>query len=74
VPSIGYLGPRGTFTQEALEANLSGEFDSQVPYATVHEVLMAAQAGEVDAGMVPIENSIEGSRRTWSSCGRSPTR
>jgi prephenate dehydratase len=61
VPSIGYLGPRGTFTQEALEANLSGDFDSEVSYATVPEVLMAVQTGEVDAGIVPIENSIEGS-------------
>jgi prephenate dehydratase len=60
VPSIGYLGPRGTFTQEALEARLSHEFDQQVPFATVPEVLMAVQAGEVDAGVVPIENSIEG--------------
>lgn len=61
MPSIGYLGPRGTFTQEALQANLSGDFDSEIPYATVPEVLMAVQAGEVDAGIVPIENSIEGS-------------
>jgi prephenate dehydratase len=60
VPSIGYLGPRGTFTQEALEANLSEDFDRQVPFATVPEVLMAVQAGEVEAGIVPIENSIEG--------------
>lgn len=59
--SIGYLGPRGTFTQEALQANLSGDFDSEISYATVPEVLMAVQAGEVDAGIVPIENSIEGS-------------
>lgn len=59
--SIGYLGPRGTFTQEALEANTSGDFDRLVPYPTVPEVLLAAQAGDVDNGMVPIENSIEGS-------------
>ena len=61
MPSIGYLGPRGTFTQEALEANLSHQFDEQVAYASVPEVLFAAQSDEVDSGIVPIENSIEGS-------------
>jgi prephenate dehydratase len=61
VPKIGYLGPRGTFAQEALEAYLHGQFDEEIPYATIPEVLQAAQSGEVDSGMVPIENSIEGS-------------
>ncbi len=60
MPTIGYLGPRGTFTQEALEAALADQFDSQVPYGTVPEVLLAVQSGEVDSGIVPIENSIEG--------------
>lgn len=60
MPSIAYLGPRGTFTQEALEANLPGQFEEEIPYATVPEVLLAAQSGQVDCGMVPIENSIEG--------------
>lgn len=61
MPSIGYLGPRGTFTQEALEANLASEFDPEIPYATIPEVLLAVQAGQADKGIVPIENSIEGS-------------
>ncbi len=61
MPSIGYLGPPGTFTQEAFEANLSHDFDSHVPFGTVPEVLLAVEAGEVASGIVPIENSIEGS-------------
>ena len=61
MPSIGYLGPPGTFTQEALEANLSENFGTSVPYGTVTEVLLAVEAGEVKSGFVPIENSIEGS-------------
>ncbi|MHB8894622.1 MAG: prephenate dehydratase [Candidatus Geothermincolia bacterium] len=61
MPSIGYLGPRGTFTQEALEANLKSQFDPEVPFATIPEVLNAVQSGDVDSGIVPIENSIEGS-------------
>jgi prephenate dehydratase len=61
VPVIGYLGPRGTFTQEALEAHFPDFFDDETPYATVPDVLFAVQSGEVDKGIVPIENSIEGS-------------
>jgi prephenate dehydratase len=56
-----YLGPPGTFTEEALLAlPEAGEVDP-VPLSTVPEVLSAVQGGEVDAGVVPIENSIEGS-------------
>lgn len=58
---IGYLGPRGTFTQEALHSALAGEYDEEIPYPTIPEVLFAAQSGDVKAGIVPIENSIEGS-------------
>jgi prephenate dehydratase len=61
VPRIGYLGPQGTFTQEALQENLSDQFDEQVSYATVPEVLRAVQTGAVESGIVPIENAIEGS-------------
>jgi prephenate dehydratase len=61
VPSIGYFGPRGTFTQEALEARLASRFDPEIPYTTIPDVLRAVQSGEVDSGIVPIENSIEGS-------------
>lgn len=57
---IGYLGPKGTFSQETLDANLSGEFEEDVAYHTIPEVLFAVQSGEIDAGLVPIENSIEG--------------
>jgi prephenate dehydratase len=61
LPGIGYLGPRGTFTEEALEASAGDEFLTRVPFASVPEVLFAVQKGEVDKGIVPIENSIEGS-------------
>ena len=61
MPSIGYLGPRGTFSQEALEANVGDEFESHVPCSTIPEVLFAVESGKVTNGIVPIENSIEGS-------------
>lgn len=57
---VGYLGPQGTFTEEALRASSPGAVD-EIPYATVYEVVMAVQSGEVARGVVPIENSLEGS-------------
>ncbi len=58
---LGYLGPEGTFTGEAARACLGGLYGEEVPFATVEETIMAAQTGEVDRALVPIENSIEGS-------------
>ncbi len=57
---VGFLGPFGTFTEQALltQADLSaGEL---LPFRTVPDVLDAVESGEVDLGFVPIENSIEG--------------
>jgi prephenate dehydratase len=58
---LGYLGPPGTFSEEALLASAAGVEDAEpVALPTVHETVMAVAAGEVDRGLVPIENSIEG--------------
>ncbi len=57
---IGFFGPFGTFTQQALASIESSTTDEHVPFRTVPDVLDAVEAGEVDAGFVPIENSIEG--------------
>ena len=53
---IGFLGPAGTFTEEA--AALVG--DNLVAFDTILQVLDAVEKNEVDVGVVPIENSIEG--------------
>jgi prephenate dehydratase len=57
---IGFLGPAGTFTEQALrtQADLAG--DDLVPYRTMPDVLDAVEAGDVNFGFVAIENSIEG--------------
>ncbi len=57
---IGFLGPEGTFTEQALlgEADLAGE--ELVPMSTISEVLAATDDGTIDLGFVGIENSIEG--------------
>ena len=53
---VGYLGPEGTFTEQAARS-VEGE---RVPFATVHDVVAAVENGTVDRGVVPIENSLEG--------------
>ena len=57
---IGYLGPEGTFTQQALrsQADLAGA--DHIPFRTVVDVLDAVEDGSISLGFVPIENSIEG--------------
>ncbi len=60
VRRVAFFGPLGTFTQQALLDVDSARGAEHVPYRTVPDVLDAVEAGEVDAGFVPIENSIEG--------------
>jgi prephenate dehydratase len=57
---VGYFGPAGTFTEQALLTQLDLAALVQVPFRTVPDVLDAVETGEVDLGFVPIENSIEG--------------
>ena len=59
-PRIGFLGPEGTFTEQALltQADLQGA--RLVPFETIAEVIAATADGSLDLGFVPIENSIEG--------------
>lgn len=56
-----YLGPEGTFTEQALRS-LPGSDEAELrPCATVTVALDAVRGGEADAAVVPIENSVEGS-------------
>ena len=57
---IGYFGPAGTFTEQALLTQSDLATGELVPYRTVPDVLDAVDRGEVSLGFVPIENSIEG--------------
>lgn len=57
---IGYLGPPGTFTEAATEAMPTAAGSEPVALPTVDAVLDAVRGGDVDAGVVPIENSLEG--------------
>jgi prephenate dehydratase len=58
---IAFLGPEGTFTEEALLANLPADDLTPFPYASIRDVMTAVRDGDAAVGVVPIENSIEGS-------------
>ncbi len=61
VPRIAYLGPPGTFAEQATRA-LTADFEAElVPSESVRHALRAVRAGDVMAAGVPIENSVDGS-------------
>jgi prephenate dehydratase len=60
---VAFLGPAGTFTEEALRASAAGPVE-EVPYPSIYETVMAVHDGETDMAVVPIENSLEGSVTT----------
>jgi len=60
MPRYAFLGPSGTFSEEAL-LTLGVENLEPVSCTTIEEVFEAVERGLADAGVVPIENSIEGS-------------
>ncbi len=57
---IAYLGPEGTFTEQALRSQPDLANDELVPMRTFVDVLNSTQNGDVDLGFVAIENAIEG--------------
>jgi len=60
---IAYLGPAGTFTEDALgEAIPAGGFEP-LRAPTIPDAILAVERGEADRALVPIENSLEGSVR-----------
>ena len=56
---IGFLGPAGTFSHEALAG--AGAGGEPVALPTVYDTVVAVHDGRVDRALVPIENSLEGS-------------
>jgi prephenate dehydratase len=73
---VGYFGPEGTFTHEALiealrrragepridlETSRGARGAELLPLPTIYETVMAVHTGAVELALVPIENSLEGS-------------
>lgn len=62
---IAYLGPAGTFTEDALRGALeAGSRYEPLRTPTIHEAILAVELGEAERALVPFENSIEGSVRS----------
>jgi prephenate dehydratase len=59
--SVSYLGPPGTFTEEALQNWRGLIYEEAIPFPTVEEAVLAVEDNVADKAVVPIENSIEGS-------------
>lgn len=61
---IAFLGPPGTFGEEALLTQADLADGELLPMPSHADVLLATERGDVDAGFVGFENSIEGSVRS----------
>jgi prephenate dehydratase len=60
---VAYLGPAGTFSEDALRTAAHAAEVEGLPRPTIYEAIRAVQTGEADRAFVPFENSIEGSVR-----------
>jgi len=56
---IAYLGPEGTFTQQAVYRQF-GHSVNAIAQPSIEDVFLAVQGGEADFGVVPVENSSQG--------------
>ncbi len=69
---VAYLGPEGTYTQEAAQKHF-GHSVSLCPLRAIDEVFRDVEAGSADFGVVPVENSTEGTvNHTLDMFMRSP--
>jgi len=57
--SVAFLGPRGTFSEEAAIKHFGGA-TGKVPAGSIDEVFRTVEAGSAGYGVVPVENSTEG--------------
>ncbi len=65
--TVAYLGPPGTFSQQAVINHFDDGCD-QLPCQTIDEVFAVVEAGKADLGVVPIENSTEGIVNNTQDC------
>lgn len=56
---VGYLGPEGTFTHQAA-IKFFGKGSNFIPYTSVENIFSSLENNDIDYGVVPIENSMEG--------------
>ncbi|MEI7554748.1 prephenate dehydratase [Candidatus Chlorohelix sp.] len=56
---VGYLGPAATYTNEAALKQFGGEAEL-IPMRTIADVFLAVENSQLDYGVVPVENALEG--------------
>ena len=61
---VAFLGPAGTFSEDAVLAAATGEAIDPLPRPSVYAAIRAVADGEADLALVPFENSIEGAVRS----------
>jgi prephenate dehydratase len=57
---VTYLGPPGTFSEDALRAAVGDQEVEAIPSASVYDAIVAVGEGRADRALVPFENAIEG--------------
>ena len=60
---VAYLGPAGTFSEDALRAAAGEDAIEPLPAPTVYDAIRAVAEGEAERALVPFENSVEGAVR-----------
>ena len=65
--TISYLGPEGTFSESALQGQF-GKSVEKIPQETIRSIFESLDNGSSDFGIVPIENSTEGSVNATLDC------
>jgi prephenate dehydratase len=58
---VAYLGPAGTFSEEALLASAAAGAIEPVPRGSIYDAVTTLRRGEVEWAFAPIENSLDGS-------------
>jgi prephenate dehydratase len=61
---VAYLGPAGTFSEDALRVAAGDAAIEPLPAPTIYDAIVAVDEGRAERALVPFENSIEGSVRT----------
>lgn len=64
---VAFLGPEGTFTQAAALKHF-GHSVTTVPIGSIGDIFQEVEAGNCNYGVVPVENSTEGSSATPWTC------
>lgn len=63
IPKVGYLGPKGTFTHQAALEFFPKAGTEFLPYNTILEIFVNIEKENIEFGVIPIENSLQGTVR-----------